>query len=81
MHTIVREPISVEVFFSSGRIIPRFFIWKQKKYNINKITYFWRSSVGIFPVLYFSVISGRSIYEISYDLKTSKWCLETAYEQ
>ena len=79
MYTIIDEPIIVGAVFSTGRIMPRFFIWKRRKYPVSKITYFWRSKVGVVPVFHFAVTSGGSVYEISYNLKTSNWHLEKIY--
>ena len=79
MYTSINEHISTGVIFSSGRIIPRFFVWKKKKYQIEKVTYRWRSKIGSVPVLHFSVKCQASVYELSYNLKTSDWCLEKVY--
>lgn len=76
MYTCVNDPISVGVVFSTGKITPRFFIWKGRKYQIEKITYFWRSKVGSMPIIHFAVSSDGSIYEISYNSATSDWFLE-----
>lgn len=79
MHTAISEPISVGAVFSSGKVTPRFFIWKQKKYLIERITYFWRSKTGSFSILHFAVTSNGSVYELSYNLETSNWRLEKIY--
>ncbi len=79
MYTVINEPILVGVIFSSGRVIPRFFIWNRRKYKIQEITYFWRSKNGSFPVFHFAVTSYDSVYEISYKLETSKWYIEKVY--
>lgn len=51
MYTVINEPILVGAIFSSGKIIPRFFIWDRRKYRIDKITYLWRSKVGSVPII------------------------------
>lgn len=79
MYNVVNEPIIVGAIFLSGRIIPRFFVWKRKKYRIEKVTFFWHTKIGSFPVFHFAVISLESVYEISYNLKTSNWLLEKVY--
>lgn len=79
MYTEINEPILVGVIFSSGRIIPRFFIWNKRKYQIEEVTYFWRSKIGSFPIFHFAVTSYDSVYEISYNPNTSKWLIEKVY--
>jgi len=81
MYNEINEPILVGVIFSSGRIIPRFFIWNRRKYQIQEVTYFWRSKNGSFPVFHFAVTSYDSVYEISYNSNTSRWLMERAYEE
>lgn len=81
MHTDINEPISAGVIFSSGKITPRFFIWKRRRYEIDKVTYFWRSKVGAMSIIHFAVASNGAIYEISYNSVTSDWCLEKILER
>jgi hypothetical protein len=79
MYTVINEPISVGAIFSSGKIIPRFFIWNRRKYRVEEVTYFWRSKIGSVPILHFAVVSYESVYEISYNSETSDWHLEKVY--
>ena len=79
MYSAINEPILVGAIFSAGRVVPRFFIWKNRKYQIDEVTYFWRSGKGSYPIFHFAVTSYSSVYEISYNLKTSKWYVEKAY--
>jgi len=79
MYTTVDEPISVGAIFSSGKITPRFFVWNRKKYPVKEITYSWHSKTGSVPIFHFAVTSYDSVYEISYNLKTSNWHLEKIY--
>ena len=79
MYTIIDEPILVGAIFSSGKIMPRFFVWKRRKYQVGKITYSWHSKIGAVPIFHFAVTSSGSVYEISYNLKTSNWHLEKIY--
>ena len=81
MYTIVNEPISVGAIFSSGKITPRFFIWDRKKYQVEKVTYFWRSKTGNVPILHFTVTNDESVYEISYNSGTARWHLERVYAE
>ncbi len=79
MYTEIREPISVGAVFTSGKIVPRFFVWKRKRHQIETVNYFWGSRIGSAAISHFTVTSSRSVYEISYNLQTSNWCLEKIY--
>ncbi|MBD3182805.1 hypothetical protein GF312_10980 [Candidatus Poribacteria bacterium] len=79
MYVLVKEPISVVAIFSSGKIIPRFFIWKKRKYSIEEVTYLWRTKIGSVPIIHFSVTTEKTFYEISYNLKSFNWQLEKLY--
>ncbi len=76
MYNVIDEPIMVGATFSSGKIVPRFFVWKRRRYRIVKVTYSWRSKIGSAPIFHFAVTSCGSVYEISYNLTTSNWRLE-----
>ena len=79
MVTIVNESIQVGAVFSSGKIVPRFFVWKKTKYSVSEITYFWRSKIGRALVFNFAVKSGVSVYEIAYHTEQSEWSLKKLY--
>jgi hypothetical protein len=81
MFTIIEEPISVGVVFSSGKITPKFFVWKEKRHPVEKITFLWNSKEGSAQIFHFAVISNGSVYEISYNLVTSNWKLDKIHEQ
>jgi len=81
MFTIIEEQISVGVVFASGNITPKFFVWRDKRYSVEKITFLWNSKVGSAEVYHFAVVSDGSIYELSYNLKTSCWRLDKIHEQ
>jgi hypothetical protein len=81
MFTIIEEPISVGVVFSSGKINPKFFMWKGKRYPVERITFLWNSKEGSAQIFHFAVTSNGSVYELSYNLDTSCWRLDKIHEQ
>jgi|WetSurMetagenome_2_1015567.scaffolds.fasta_scaffold792814_1 hypothetical protein len=81
MFTIIDEPISVGVVFSSGKINPKFFVWKGKRYPVERITFLWDSKEGSAQIFHFATINNGSVYEISYNLITSNWKLDKIHEQ
>lgn len=81
MYTVIEEKISVGVIFASGKIMPKFFIWRDKKYSVEKVTFLWNSKTGSAEIHHFAVLSEGSVYELSYNLKTSCWRLDKIHEQ
>ena len=73
--TEIKEPITVGVIFSSSRIKPVWFVWKQFRYDIKQVTFSWRSREGSAPIYHFAVTDGANLYEISFNTKTAEWML------
>ena len=71
----VDEPVKVGVIFGNSGIIPKWFIWKDRKYQIKETTYTWRDSIGEAKVIHFSVTDGTTLFELSLNQKTLSWRL------
>jgi len=80
MYTLIDEPIAVGAVFFSGKITPRYFVWKGEKHLIEDITYHWHSKAGESRIFHFAVTNKGSVYEISYNLNTSNWKLDKIHE-
>ena len=75
----INEPVQVGVVFSNNIVKPKWFVWNDKKYTISEITYTWHVKQGETTLLYFSVSDGSSLYEICFNQKSLKWCLEKVF--
>lgn len=71
----IKEPIKVGAIFSSNRIKPVWFVWKKNRYDIERVTFSWRSREGSAPIHHFSVTDGANLYELCFNTKTSEWIL------
>ncbi len=69
------ERISVLAWFQDGKIMPREFIWRNRRYKIKEITYNWRERKGRERISFFSVSTGADLYQISFNNITFGWRL------
>lgn len=67
------ERIEVLALFKNGAIYPRSFLWKNKKYSVEKITYNWQERSGKERISYFSVSTGADLYQISFNNTSYAW--------
>lgn len=75
MLTEINEPIEVGAVFRRGRVQPVWFVWKGRKYPVEKTTYAWKEAQGETTVHYFSVFDGVNTFELCYDSKALTWQL------
>lgn len=76
--TVINEKIKVGAVFDDNKIKPKWFVRNGRKYIISEITYTWRTKNGEEQIIHFSATDGSTLFEISYNQKTLKWCLEKA---
>jgi len=77
METVsIHERVDVGVVFGRNRILPKWFVWNTRKYDIKEVTYLWQDTQGEAKVLHFSVTDGATCFELSLNQKTLQWQLE-----
>jgi hypothetical protein len=69
----LNERIQVLVWFKNGKILPRRFIWNNKKYKVREVTYNWQERQGRETINCFSVSTGADLYQISFNNITYGW--------
>jgi hypothetical protein len=72
----LNERIEVLALFKNARIFPQSFIWNNKEYQIQTITYNWQERLGQAQVNYFSVLSAGQMYQISFNNSTFRWQID-----
>ncbi|MFH0856149.1 MAG: hypothetical protein V1869_06575 [Candidatus Omnitrophota bacterium] len=70
------ERIEVLAYFKNTRIYPKTFLWNNKEYGIETITYNWQERLGQARINYFSVISAGQLYQISFNNSTFRWQID-----
>lgn len=71
----IDKPIQVGAIFKAGIIIPKWFIWEGRRYDVKKVNLTWQRAEGATLIHYFSVSDDLNSYEISFDPKGMTWRL------
>ncbi|MCM8767237.1 MAG: hypothetical protein NC816_04155 [Candidatus Omnitrophica bacterium] len=79
MITEINERIVAGVIFKNGSMKIKWFIWKNKKINIKKITYKWKTKTGEKNIYNFAVTDGINVFEISFSPEDLIWNLEKVH--
>lgn len=70
------DVIDVGVIFSKGKIVPKTFVWKARKYYIEKMTYQWEEKRGGQTLQYFAVTDQTNVYYIYFNSRRMFWRLD-----
>jgi len=73
--TNINKIIRVGAIFQGGNIVPKWFQYDNKKYEIKEVNYKWEDFEGQEKLMFFSVNDGTNSYEISLNLKRLIWKL------
>jgi hypothetical protein len=74
--TEIKEKIKAGVVFEGTAVRPKWFLWKNRRYDIKEVNFHWKSAEGSASILHFSVTDGSNSYELSFNQKTLEWMLE-----
>jgi hypothetical protein len=74
--TVINEPVDVGAVFGKNKIKPKWFLWHNRKYQIQETTYTWHETEGEVAVIHFTVSDGATLFELSLNQKTLHWRLE-----
>ena len=72
----LNERIEVLAYFKQAKIFPQSFLWHNKEYKIDRITYNWQERSGQAMINYFSVESAGQLYQISFNNATFRWQID-----
>ncbi|MCE5199419.1 MAG: DUF6504 family protein [Armatimonadota bacterium] len=76
METVsVDESIRVGVAFDSGKVMPMWFLWRDRYYRIKTVTYTWCTDQGASRLHHYSVTDGANMYELQFNTNTLEWVL------
>ncbi len=63
--------------FPHDRLKPILFIWRNRQYRIQDITYVWRENQGDSELYHYAVTDGTNVYELCYEARTFNWTLSS----
>ena len=69
------KAIKVGAIFKGDKIVPKWFEWDNRKYNIKEVNYIWFDKQGREKVHCFSVTDGTNNYELAYHTEKTVWKL------
>ena len=75
----INVAIQVAAIFRQGKIIPRWFIWENRKYFVTTVNYIWDDSEGRETVHYFAVTDNVNNYELAFHSRQLTWTIEKLY--
>lgn len=75
MFTPIEEPILVGGVYTQSSFLPRVFLWRQRKYPVNKITLISDIKDGAVRQRVYSVLSGEVLYRLLFDREKERWQL------
>lgn len=75
MVVVIGEVIKVGAVFGGGKVLPRWFVWKGRKYTVEEITYTWKDKEGRETLHHFSVTDGSDLFELCYREREMSWYL------
>lgn len=67
--------------FPHDRLRPFMFIWRNREYHVQDITYVWREIQGQAEVYHFVVSDGANVFELSYNAKALDWTITGTYSE
>ena len=67
--------IKVAVVFEGDKVLPRWFVWENRKYDVKEINYTWNDRQGAEDLRWFSVTDGTNNYELAFNAKRLVWKL------
>ncbi len=73
----IGEPVTVIASFGTPyRIKPLRFQWSGKSFDVQEITYSWKTKEGHNSLYHFSVTNGGALYELIFDATSLLWRIE-----
>lgn len=76
METVaIDESIRVGAAFDRRRILPVWFMWRNRYYKVKDVCFVWSTDSGRARVCHYSVTDGDNTYELRFDTTTLEWTL------
>ena len=67
--------------FPHDKLRPVMFIWRNREYRVQDVTYVWRETQGQAEVYHFTVSDGANVFELSYNAKALDWTITGTYAE
>ena len=67
--------------FPHDKLRPVMFIWRNREYRVQEVTYVWRETQGQAEVYHFTVSDGANVFELLYNAKALDWTISGVYNE
>jgi hypothetical protein len=67
--------------FPHDRLRPVLFVWRNREYRVQDVTYVWRENRGDSEVYHFTVSDGANVFELCYNARSLDWHLSGVYAE
>jgi hypothetical protein len=67
--------IKVGAVFQGDKIVPKWFVWEERKYEVKTVNYNWLDQQGREKLHCFSVSDGTNNYELVFHAEKTIWKL------
>jgi hypothetical protein len=72
----INETVTVLTRFSGGALDPLRFKWRNRVFDVDRVTGKWEEREGQHKLHYFSIVTrGEDFYELVYNTRTLSWTL------
>lgn len=71
----INEPIQVIVKFETGQMIPLYFFWRNRDYQVKKIEFIHSRYQGKARLFFFSAVGVEANYELIFNSQDFTWKL------
>jgi len=72
--------IDVLAWFKHAKIYPRLIVWNNKAYKVKSVTYYWQERRGQEVLNCFTVDTGATLYQISFNNTSLVWRIDKIIE-
>jgi hypothetical protein len=77
--TLIDESIRVGAAFENRRVLPVWFVWRNRRYKVERVCFTWHSNQGNSKIYHYSVTDGINTYELRFNSNTLEWSLGGVY--
>lgn len=72
---VVDECIRVGAAFDNRKVVPMWFLWRNRYYKVKSVNHTWRTNQGAAGLCHYSVTDGTNTYELRFNTNTLEWTL------
>jgi len=81
MYENINEPIEAVISFKKNEVVPKFFSWRDKIYQVEKVHLVHTSQNGRQTLYHFSVTDKANYFQLTFNPFTLSWILTSLYHQ